>query len=483
MDWESPGPSQSADGTSYRFAEIPQHSKIQEHLDVNIDETLAQNVTDLFRWGMKEDLYSEIIKDESNGRPANCEGLVTVETNQEIWDQMSVKTRTRDVKLKFIETSVITAGTLLAKVVNSLKLAENESVMCEDVMGKCTTTLALLGHTNRKICLTRREFLKPELKLQYAKLCNHSVPYTGYLFGENELSEVVYWESQSSDGTSYGFAGIPQRSKIQEHLDVNIDETLAQNVTDLFRWGMKEDLYSEIIKDETNGRPANCEGLVTVETNQEIWDLISAKARTRDVKLKNIGTAVVTAATVLAKVVNSLTLVENESVMCEDVMSKSTTALALLGHTNRQICLTRREFLKPELRLKYAKLCNQSVPYTGYLFGDNVTRKAQEIKDKLGNLIPGWGKGGVRGQSVHQRGRGVVRGNSNQRGGRGIARGQSSHRGDVRGQSVYQGNLTGRGRGFSTQGKSSFHSPSDVTSSSGHRKYAKKKEGNKSKNA
>lgn len=66
---------------------------------------------------------------------------------------------------------------------------------------------------------------------------------------------------------------------------MKIDETLASNITDLFRNGMNEKQYSDLIKDENNARPENCEGLKDVKTNQLLWDIISQEPRTNDRKM------------------------------------------------------------------------------------------------------------------------------------------------------------------------------------------------------
>ena len=49
--------------------------------------------------------------------------------------------------------------------------------------------------------------------------------------------------------------------------------------------GIEEERYSELVKDENNCRPVNCEGLTVVRMNQLIWDAISHAARTDDRKL------------------------------------------------------------------------------------------------------------------------------------------------------------------------------------------------------
>ncbi|KAH3711389.1 hypothetical protein DPMN_071058 [Dreissena polymorpha] len=49
----------------------------------------------------------------------------------------------------------------------------------------CNNALALFGRTNRLINLTRRYLLRPELRSDYAHLCNHSLPFTSELFGDD----------------------------------------------------------------------------------------------------------------------------------------------------------------------------------------------------------------------------------------------------------------------------------------------------------
>ena len=64
-------------------------------------------------------------------------------------------------------------------------------------------------------------------------------------------------------------------------------------------------------------------------------------------------------------------------------------ALALMGHANKQINLTRKDFLRPELNREYSHLCNHNRPYTQYLFGDDVSKSAREIEDcsKISNRM------------------------------------------------------------------------------------------------
>ncbi|KAK3092455.1 hypothetical protein FSP39_003008 [Pinctada imbricata] len=249
-----------------------------------------------------------------------------------------------------------------------------------------------------------------------------------YIDLDENANEIVETEKQQeardkrkSDEveTESRFHSMSKRFKSKEVCDSKIDETLASNLTDLFRNGMNDEQYSELTKDDNNARPENCEGLKVVKTNQLVWDIISPEAKTNDRKMQNIETSLIKGSIILAKIVNKLAILEND---INDDEHKSTIGqiidecndiLALFGQTNRQINMTRRDLIKPELRYEYLHLCAQSVPYTAWLFGDDISKTAKEIEDcsKVGNKLYN-----NRGGSYRGRMRGRFRGRSRARG-------------------------------------------------------------------
>ena len=79
-----------------------------------------------------------------------------------------------------IETSVIKGSVILTKVVNKLAELENEideasKSSISKIIDECNDSLTLFGHANRQINLTRRDFIKPELRFEYLHLCAQSV--------------------------------------------------------------------------------------------------------------------------------------------------------------------------------------------------------------------------------------------------------------------------------------------------------------------
>ena len=118
--------------------------------------------------------------------------------------------------------------------------------------------------------------------------------------------------------------------------------------------------------------------------------LFPQMAQSTDKKLHNIETWIVKGATILAKVVNS-TFVESklkstqQSLECgefDSVTNKSSTliddcndTLALMGHSNKQINLDRKDFFRPELT------------FTKLLFGDDISKLARKLKTVLRSVI------------------------------------------------------------------------------------------------
>ena len=210
--------------------------------------------------------------------------------------------------------------------------------------------------------------------------------------GQKRKAEEACMNEEESVEVSR-FASMTKRFKVQEICDSDIDQTLAENVTELFHNGIEEDRYTELTKESKNARPQNCEGLVTVKTNQLIWDGISPNARLNDKKMQNIETSVVKAATIVVKVVNQMAKIEkDQDNTFGKLIDDTNDVLALLGHSNKQINTVRKDLLKPELKDEYVHLCNHNRPFTKSLFGDDISKSAKEIEDcaKISSKMVGY---------------------------------------------------------------------------------------------
>lgn len=203
----------------------------------------------------------------------------------------------------------------------------------------------------------------------------------------------------------------------------DIDEYLANNVTDLFRKGMHEELYEKTVKDENCPRPGNCDGLMVAKMNKLVWDVMSPQTRSNDKKMQQIATSIVKAGIFLTKTMTMLVANEQDKSETErekHILDSCNDALALMGHANYQVNMMRRDMLRPELKREYSHLCTHSLPVTKELFGDDISKTAREIEDsaKIGFKMSGqYGRGnymyrgrpGLRGLNRdygHMRGRG-----------------------------------------------------------------------------
>ena len=216
-----------------------------------------------------------------------------------------------------------------------------------------------------------------------------------HVVGQPSCDEIVTEHSEKRPiedvNNNNRFSTMAKRFKSTETCDKAIDSVLADNITELFRNGMDEARYVDLTKDENTGRPENCEGLCVVQTNQSVWDIIGPVARINDKKMQCIETSVIKGATILAKVVDKMAKMEDsiENEGFSALIDECNDVLALLGHSNKQINLARKDFLKPAINRDYSYLCNHRIPFTRLLFGDDVSKSAKEIEDtsKLSNRL------------------------------------------------------------------------------------------------
>ncbi|XP_060566711.1 uncharacterized protein LOC132725590 [Ruditapes philippinarum] len=172
--------------TASRFDKLASKFVSEEVVSDDVDNALAGNVNNLFRNGLGDIVYENMTKDDVCARPKNCEGLVVVKLNKLIWDVVPPRSRNNDKKLQNIEKSIVKAGVNLTKSMNELAHLESEKGQSfGTILDTCNDALALLGQANVQLNHARRDFLRPELKADYANLCNHSYPFTSELFGDD----------------------------------------------------------------------------------------------------------------------------------------------------------------------------------------------------------------------------------------------------------------------------------------------------------
>lgn len=176
----------------------------------------------------------------------------------------------------------------------------------------------------------------------------------------------------------------------EEKLGSKIDEKLAGIVDGRFKAKLTPELQKA--KFETYNRPENCENLVVPTVNAEIWNKLPQEAMKADLKLQHIQRAVVKAATATARAAELLlqakktASVSSVSDKFNQAVRNCTDSIALCGHASREISIRRRHAIRPHLNKQVTRICDESVPITTKLFGDNLSTTLKEVKeaDRIG---------------------------------------------------------------------------------------------------
>ncbi|XP_071950052.1 uncharacterized protein [Antedon mediterranea] len=124
--------------------------------------------------------------------------------------------------------------------------------------------------------------------------------------------------------------------------------------------------------------PENLEALMVPKVNPTIWDSITPRARSNDLKFQKVQKPLIKGITALAKLVDG----NESSEIAQDT-------IGLLANANFELLALRKEMLKPEINAKYTHLCKPSIKPTEYLFGDLSTtvKKLDEERKATAGLF------------------------------------------------------------------------------------------------
>ena len=123
-----------------------------------------------------------------------------------------------------------------------------------------------------------------------------------------------------------------------------------------------------------------------------IWDLLSDYTKSEENKIQYRQGLLIKTAILITKLVNKLSECknnENLDVPIQELMDLGTDALGILGHCNRATNLSRRDLHKPDLSYDYYHLGSSTIPYTEYLYGDDISKKVSDIDsvNKVGRKV------------------------------------------------------------------------------------------------
>ncbi|MES9902003.1 MAG: hypothetical protein ABW168_04880 [Sedimenticola sp.] len=125
--------------------------------------------------------------------------------------------------------------------------------------------------------------------------------------------------------------------------------------------------------------PVNTSMFEAPKVNQEIWRVIGAEVRSKDVKSQKLQNTVLRAGVPIVRAIDKLLSmggVDNETTVALLVDS-----LAMLSTANQELNFKRRDGIKRELNSEYQAICSQQNPVTGFLFGDNIGDQLKSIAE------------------------------------------------------------------------------------------------------
>ena len=165
---------------------------------------------------------------------------------------------------------------------------------------------------------------------------------------------------------------------VSEQDGAEINENLAVIVQKLLKEKPEEDKLNEIKKRYL--RPKNCATLAETRVNLAIWNNLSDRARTSDIKLQKVQKSLIKGTTSVVQLVNDL--ISTPDMLPKDqIVSRLMDGVLLMANANIELNIRRREALKPELHTSYCYLCAPSNPITTELFGDDLPKAVKDITD------------------------------------------------------------------------------------------------------
>lgn len=112
---------------------------------------------------------------DSYHRPQNCDDLVSVKTNPEVWAKMRPETRAKDGKVMKIQGNMNKAVTAMVTVADTMLNSQIKGqALPQAKLGECIKTVldavTLIGAATQELHMKRRNDIRPDLNTQYIQL-------------------------------------------------------------------------------------------------------------------------------------------------------------------------------------------------------------------------------------------------------------------------------------------------------------------------
>ena len=150
-------------------------------------------------------------------------------------------------------------------------------------------------------------------------------------------------------------------------------EQLTKLVNKMFRCKLSEKTLKERL--EKQERPANCEAAKPPKVNPGIWRRLREFAKKRDLQFYKIQQALTKGILPLVRIVDQLMLAKSLTEQeCQSTRKLGLEAMSLLTHASYEINMQRRLLLKPDIGKEFSALCSSQLPFTDFLFGDDLQK-------------------------------------------------------------------------------------------------------------
>ena len=135
-------------------------------------------------------------------------------------------------------------------------------------------------------------------------------------------------------------------------------------------------------KMDRHARPANCDAAKPTRVNAGIYRRLGEYTKKRDFNLYKIQQVLIKGiipAIKIADLCMSGNLIGEKGQQAKRLALES---LSLLTRTNYELNIQRKLFMKPDIGKDYTALCSPHVPFTDWLFGDDLQKQLKDIGDE-----------------------------------------------------------------------------------------------------
>ena len=154
-----------------------------------VSDAVSTQLAGLVDKMVKTKLLEENAKDKlaKYNRPQNCENLVSTKVNPQIWAKMRSSSKSSDLRMQKIETSMLKSMHPIISLTDKLLSLKNnpQTVSKEDVssfLRFALDSLTLMAHSVYEVNLSRQQLIRPDLNKQYKHLCGSQTPISIFVW-------------------------------------------------------------------------------------------------------------------------------------------------------------------------------------------------------------------------------------------------------------------------------------------------------------